>query len=239
VNKRTFIKSAVFGTAGIFSLSLTSKAKGGKNKNSEFVLPALPFAYNALEPYFDAATMEIHHSKHHAAYTDKFNLAVKEAGITGKSAREIMGEVSKYPAAIRNHGGGFINHKFFWKVLTPPVGQQPSAELIAALSSNFGSLEAFKEKFTSAAKSVFGSGWAWLIADGNVLKITTTANQDSPIMDIATVKGYPLLCLDVWEHAYYLKYQNRRPEFIEAFWNVVNWDFVGQRLTQYQTNPKS
>jgi Fe-Mn family superoxide dismutase len=243
VNKRTFIKSAFLGTAGLFTLSFASKLKASmparlKRKwSGEFLLPELPYAYNALEPYIDAQTMELHYSKHHAAYTEKFNVAVKEAGLTGKTANEILSEVSKYPISIRNNGGGYLNHKIFWKMLAPATGKQPSNELLDALNTNFGSFDAFKEKFSTAAKTLFGSGWAWLIvADDGKLKVTTTPNQDSPIMDIAVEKGSPLLCIDVWEHAYYLKYQNRRSEFIEAFWNIVNWDFVSQRFTKNKTN---
>jgi Fe-Mn family superoxide dismutase len=237
VNKRTFIKSAFLGTAGLFTMGFLSQLKASLSSrskrrwNGEFVLPALPYAYDALEPYFDAQTMELHHSKHHAAYTNRFNSAVKEAGLTGKTANEILKEVSKYPMAIRNNGGGYLNHKLFWKMLAPATGQQPSKELLDALNANFGSFDTFKEKFSSVAKTLFGSGWTWLIVtDDGKLKITSTPNQDSPLMDIAVEKGFPLLCIDVWEHAYYLKYQNRRTEFIEAFWNVVNWDFVSQRL---------
>jgi Fe-Mn family superoxide dismutase len=238
VDKRTFLKSVFLGSAGILAAGLNSKLKAAisrKKWNGEFLLPELPYAYNALEPYIDARTMELHHSKHHAAYTDKFNAAVKEAGLTGKTAVEILKEVSKCPAAIRNNGGGYLNHKLFWKMLAPAAGQQPSKELMEALNRDFGSFDQFREKFNASAKSVFGSGWTWLVLDGEKLKITATPNQDSPIMDIVTDKGYPLLCIDVWEHAYYLKYQNRRAEYIDAFWNVINWDFVSQRYTVGKT----
>lgn len=241
MDKRTFIKSIFLGTTGVIALGFSSalKAARGKRKwNGEFVLPELPYAYDALEPYIDARTMELHHSKHHAAYTKNFNAAVQEAGLTGKTALEILSEVSKYPAAVRNNGGGYLNHKLFWKMLAPATGKQPSTELLNAINRDFGTLDAFKEKFNTAAKSVFGSGWTWLVADGGKLKITSTSNQDSPVMDIAAEKGFPLLCIDVWEHAYYLKYQNRRAEFIDAFWNIVNWDFVSQRYTQSIT-PKT
>jgi len=237
VDKRTFIKSVFLATAGVFTLGV-SRLKASRNKkwNGEFVLPELPYAYNALEPFIDAQTMELHHSKHHAAYTDKFNAAVKEAGLTGKTAVEILSEVSKYPAAIRNNGGGYLNHKLFWKMLAPATGQLPSTELLAAINKDFGTLDACKDKFNTAAKSVFGSGWAWLIVtDAGILKITTTPNQDSPLMDIVSEKGTPLLCIDVWEHAYYLKYQNRRPEYIDAFWNVINWEFVSLRFSRKKT----
>jgi len=238
VDKRTFLKSVFLGTAGVFASGLTSKlkaAKGRKKWDGVFVLPELPYAFNALEPHIDAKTMEIHYTKHHAAYTEKFNAAGKEAGLTGKTANELLKEVSKYPASIRNNGGGYLNHKLFWNMLAPASGKMPSAKLSAALTKDFGSFDAIKEKFNTSAKAVFGSGWTWLIADGDKLKITSTPNQDSPIMDIVSDKGIPLLCLDVWEHAYYLKNQNRRAEYIDAFWNVVNWDFVSQR---YDMNNK-
>ena len=222
MDKRTFIKSSFLGIAGVFTLGLSSKLKAAKSRkkwNGEFVLPELPYPYDALEPFFDSETMALHHSKHHAAYTNNFNAAVKAAGLTGKTAHEILSEISKYPAAIRNNGGGYLNHKMFWKMIAPATGKQPSKELVDALIRDFGSLDAFKEKFGAAARTVFGSGWAWLIV----------------AEDNATEKGVPLLCLDVWEHAYYLKYQNRRPEFIDAFWNVVNWDFVSDRYSKRKT----
>jgi Fe-Mn family superoxide dismutase len=232
VDKRTFLKSSFLGTAGLLATGFISHAKAPKRKkwNGEFLLPELTYSFDALEPYMDARTVELHYTKHHAAYTEKLNAAVKENGLTGKTAIDMLSEVSKYPDSIRNNGGGYLNHKLFWKMLAPPKGQQPSPELLSALNSNFGSFEAFREKFNTAAKSLFGSGWVWLIFADGAMKITTTSNQDSPIMDIANEKGTPLLCLDVWEHAYYLKYQNRRPEYIDAFWNIVNWDFVSRRL---------
>ena len=195
-----------------------------------FELPKLDYNYNALEPYIDAATMEIHHTKHHAAYTAKFNDAVKGAGLEGKSVEEIFKNISKYPLAVRNNGGGYYNHALFWKILSPDGGGQPKGDLLAAIEKSFGSFDNFKSEFSSAAGSLFGSGWAWLIKSNGGLKITTTSNQDSPLMDIAAVKGTPILALDVWEHAYYLKYQNRRPEYISAFWNVVSWDEVARRF---------
>jgi Fe-Mn family superoxide dismutase len=195
-----------------------------------FELPKLDYDYNALEPYIDATTMEIHHTKHHAAYTAKFNDAVRGAGLEGKSAEEILKNISKYPLAVRNNGGGYYNHALFWKVLSPHGGGQPKGDLLAAIEKSFGSFDNFKSEFSSAAGSLFGSGWAWLIKSDGGLKISTTPNQDSPLMDIAAVKGTPIMALDVWEHAYYLKYQNRRPEYISAFWNVVSWDEVARRF---------
>jgi len=233
VDKRTFLKSIFLGTAGIALSGFIVKLKAVRAKkkwDGVFKLPELPYAFGALEPFIDAETMELHYTRHHAAYTEKLNMAVSEAGLTGKSAYELLKEVSRYPAAIRNNGGGYLNHKLFWKMLAPASGKKPSSALSMAFDRDFGSFEAFKEAFGTASKSVFGSGWAWLIADqSGKLKTTVTNNQDSPIMDISGDKGIPILCLDVWEHAYYIKNQNRRVDYIEAFWNVANWDFVSQR----------
>ncbi len=192
----------------------------------------LPYPSNALEPHFDAQTMEIHHGKHHKAYTDKFNVAVEEANLQNKSIEEIFANISNYPAAVRNNGGGYYNHSLFWTSLSPNGGDEPKGELVEKINQDFESLENFKEKFSSAAANQFGSGWAWLglLEDGH-LEVFATPNQDNPLMDTAKVKAAPLLLLDVWEHAYYLKYQNRRPDFIEAFWNVVNWDEVERRYS--------
>jgi len=195
----------------------------------EFELPELGYAYNALEPYIDEKTMRVHHTKHHAGYTANFNAAVKDLGITGKYAKQILAETSKYPDTIRKYGGGFFNHKLFWKILSPDGGGQPQGELNDQISEDFGSFDRFREEFSQAAKSLFGSGWAWLILQHGKLKVTTTPNQDSPVMDIVEEQGIPLLCIDVWEHAYYLKYQNRRAEYVDAFWNIVNWEFIANK----------
>jgi len=237
MNKRTFVKSLALVTAGISATGVKSRlhaaAFGRARKwDGVFVQPPLPYAFDALEPYFDAQTMELHYSKHHASYTEKFNAAVTEAGLTGKTALEILSEVSKYNEAIRNNGGGFFNHRLFWNMLSPSGGNAPQGALLDALNRDFGSLDAFKEAFSRTAATVFGSGWAWLISSDGKLKITATSNQDSPVMDTAPDKGHPLLCIDVWEHAYYLNYQNRRAEYISAFWNLVNWNFVDQRHKQ-------
>jgi len=196
-----------------------------------FKLPDLSYDYNALEPYIDARTMEIHHSKHHAAYTNNFNAAIETAGLEGKTAEEIFAKVSTYSAAIRNNGGGFYNHSIFWSVMGPNAGGMPSGALLDSIKSAFGSFEEFKKLFSSAAATRFGSGWAWLVkkSDGS-LAVSSTPNQDNPLMDLAEVKGTPLLNLDVWEHAYYLHYQNRRPDYIEAFWNVIDWKQVAARF---------
>jgi Fe-Mn family superoxide dismutase len=196
-----------------------------------FELPKLDYNYNALEPYIDATTMEIHHTKHHGGYTAKLNDAIKGTGLEGKSIEDILKNISKHPLAVRNNGGGYFNHSLFWKVLSPQGGGRPTGELLAAIERSFGSFDSFKSEFSAAAGAVFGSGWTWLINNNGELKISTTPNQDNPLMDVAAVKGTPVLGLDVWEHAYYLKYQNRRPEYISAFWNVVSWDEVARRFS--------
>ena len=199
-----------------------------------FALPPLPYAADALEPHIDRQTMQIHHDKHHGGYVTKLNSAVEGTDMEGKSIEELMKQVSKYPGAVRNNGGGHCNHSLFWKVLSPHGGGRPTGELAQVIDSAFGSFEAFKEKFSDAAATRFGSGWAWLISQNGKLAITSTPNQDNPLMDIAEEKGTPLLGLDVWEHAYYLHYQNRRPEYIAAFWNVVNWDQVARNYQAMQ-----
>ena len=195
-----------------------------------FKLPDLNYDYNALEPYIDARTMEIHHSKHHAAYTANFNKAVEGSLLEGKAVEEIFASVSAESAAVRNNGGGYFNHNLFWSVMGPGGGGEPSGELLDAINDAFGSFADFKSQFSTAAATRFGSGWAWLVksADGSLV-VSSTPNQDNPLMDLTEVKGTPLLTIDVWEHAYYLNYQNRRPEYIEAFWNVINWEEVSKR----------
>ena len=196
-----------------------------------FTLPALPYAFNALEPHIDARTMEIHHGKHHNAYVTNLNAAVAGKPEESLSIEEICKNISKYPAAVRNNGGGHYNHSLFWTVLGPNAGGAPTGALADAITSAFGTFDEFKTKFAAAGTTRFGSGWAWLIvgADGK-LAITSTPNQDNPLMDVAEVKGKPVLGLDVWEHAYYLNYQNRRPDYIAAFWNLVNSSEVAKRF---------
>lgn len=191
-----------------------------------FELPALPYAHNALEPHIDAKTMEIHHGKHHQAYVNNLNNAVKGNAAEGVSLNDLIHNISKYSPAIRNNGGGHWNHSFFWGIMGPNAGGQPTGALMDAIVTSFGSFDAMKEQFNSAATTRFGSGWAWLLVHDHKLVITSTPNQDNPLMDIAEVKGTPILGLDVWEHAYYLHYQNRRPDYIGAFWNVINWSAV-------------
>jgi superoxide dismutase, Fe-Mn family len=198
-----------------------------------FKLPELTYDYSALEPHIDARTMEIHHTKHHGAYTSKLNDAIAGTDLEGKSIGDIMAGISGHSAAVRNNGGGYYNHNLFWTVMSPNGGGAPSGDLAAAIDKDFGSFDAFREQFNNAAATRFGSGWAWLVkqADGKLV-VTSTPNQDNPLMDIAEVKGTPVLGLDVWEHAYYLHYQNRRPDYIGAFWNVVNWEEVAARFAK-------
>lgn len=240
MDKRSFLKTSLLGVAGLFASSLRSHgmipgmARKNYRRKEEFLQPELPYAFDALEPYIDSATMELHYTKHYTAYTQKFNEAAIQLGILQQPARDILKEVSKYPESIRQNGGGYLNHLIFWNMMSPSGGGMPSGVLLDAINREFGSVDAFREKFTEAAKNVFGSGWAWLIIRDDKLRITTTQNQDNPLMDIASEQGFPLLCLDVWEHAYYLNNQNRRYDYISAFWHVVNWEFVARRYDSYQ-----
>lgn len=191
-----------------------------------FELPQLPYAYDALEPHFDARTMEIHHTKHHQAYTTNLNAAIAGTDLEGKSIEEILKVAADKPA-VRNNGGGFYNHNLFWTVLSPKGGGQPTGELAEAINSAFGSFDAFKEEFSKAAATRFGSGWAWLNVEGGKLSVSSSPNQDNPLIEGSSAT--PILGLDVWEHAYYLHYQNRRPDYISAFFNIINWDEVARR----------
>jgi len=240
MDKRTFLKKTVLlGAAG---MAVTSALAGkiitpviGKLaglQDDRFTLPELPYAYDALEPNIDAMTMEIHYSKHHAAYTANFNKAIAGTEYAGMAVKDMFAKVSTLPVAIRNNGGGYFNHKLFWKVMSPNGGGMPQGDLMDAINRNFGSFEKFREVFSNAAATRFGSGWAWLIVSGTELKVCSTPNQDNPLMDIAEVQGKPILTLDVWEHAYYLKYQNRRTDYIAAFWNVINWNFVSEKFAK-------
>ncbi len=194
-----------------------------------FTLPDLPYSHDALEPNIDARTMEIHHDKHHAGYVSKLNAAVDGKEGAGKSIEELLEATSKYGAGVRNNGGGHYNHSLFWRVMSPNGGSKPSGKVAEAINSDFGSYDGFKQKFADAAGTRFGSGWAWLIKGANgKLQVTSTPNQDNPLMDVAEVKGTPILGLDVWEHAYYLNYQNRRPDYVNSFFNVINWDEVNK-----------
>lgn len=196
---------------------------------AKFELPQLPYAYDALEPYIDKETMQIHHTKHHQAYVNNLNNALESKEGEGLSLLDLMSTISKYPAAVRNNGGGHYNHDLFWKIMKPG-GSELNGKLLDAINGTFGNLDELKKQFNQAAVTRFGSGWAWLVVSGGKLLVTSTPNQDNPLMDIAEVKGTPILGLDVWEHAYYLKYQNRRPEYADNWWNVVNWEEVSARF---------
>lgn len=195
-----------------------------------FELPKLGYSYDALEPNIDARTMEIHHSKHHGGYTTKLNNAVEGTGLEGKAIEEILKNVSNHSTAVRNNGGGYYNHNLYWEILTPGGAKTPEGELADAIGESFGSLENFREAFVQAALTRFGSGWAWLVLQNNKLAVSSTPNQDNPLMDVAEVQGTPVLGIDVWEHAYYLKYQNKRPDYVNAFWDLINWDEVARRF---------
>lgn len=207
----------------------TTEGSGGNNLGFQFSQIALPYSYNALEPSIDAMTMEVHYTKHHAAYIKNVNEALTAEGINATSEKDFFTKASTLSAKARNNGGGAWNHNFFWQVMRP--GQAtPSGKILEALNTSFGSVDKFKEQFTQAAMTRFGSGWAWLVKDGSKLKIGSTPNQDNPLMDNSDLKGIPLLALDVWEHAYYLKYQNKRNEYVANWWSVVNWDEVAKHL---------
>ena len=200
-----------------------------------FELAPLPYANHALEPHFDALTMEIHHDRHHNAYVTNLNAAIKDGPLEGKSLTDLLANVSQHSPAIRNNGGGHYNHDLFWNILSPNGGGQPLGQLAKAIDAKFGSFDAFKEEFKKAAIGRFGSGWAWLVAqkDGSIA-ISSTPNQDNPLMDVAEHKGFPVIGLDVWEHAYYLKFQNKRPDYVEAFWNVLDWNIAEKRYLAAQ-----
>ena len=198
----------------------------------KFELPNLPYGYDALEPYIDKQTMEIHHTKHHNGYVTKLNGAIEGTELEGKSLEDILKNVSKHPVAVRNNGGGHYNHSLFWTIMKKGGGGLPKGDLEKAVNDAFGSFDEFKKQFSNAAATRFGSGWAWLIVTNGKLEVTSTPNQDNPLMDVADKKGTPILGLDVWEHAYYLKYQNKRPEYIENWWNVINWDAVAGNFSK-------
>jgi Fe-Mn family superoxide dismutase len=195
-----------------------------------FTLPALPYAKEALEPHIDAETMEIHHDRHHQAYVDNLNKAIDGTEHAEKSLEDLVKNAGSISPAVRNNGGGHWNHTFFWEILTPGGATEPTGALADAITEAFGSLDALKEKVSTAGATRFGSGWAWVIVKDGKLEVTSTPNQDNPLMDVAEVKGTPILGIDVWEHAYYLKYQNKRPAYLQAIWSVVNWDKVAEKF---------
>jgi len=219
------------GSAFLTSCSSLKNIAGSSQFNTGFQQTPLPYSYNALNEAIDATTMEIHYSKHAAGYASNLLTAAKNEGIdTSKPLEETLRRISKYSTSARNNGGGHYNHELFWKCMSPKGDAKPSGQLASAIDDSFGSFEAFKTQFADAGKSRFGSGWAWLIVDSDKkLRIGSTPNQDNPLMDVSDFKGYPLLGLDVWEHAYYLRYQNKRPDYIANWWKVVNWDYVQSR----------
>ena len=238
MEQNNIIKKAGLGIVAIFFAvkSFAGDPENLKNTTMEkfdiHVFPALPYAYDALEPYIDARTMEIHYDRHHRAYFNNFTAAIKGTSLENSSIEQIFAKVSEAGDAVRNNGGGFYNHVFFWENLAPKSAG-PSAELTAALVKEFGSFDKFRELFGNSAKSRFGSGWAWLyVTADKKLAVGSTPNQDNPLMDVSAIKGKPLLALDVWEHAYYLKYQNKRADYVDAFWNVVNWEEVSRRYRE-------
>lgn len=217
------------------SEAVTSKPSDVKANDGAFKMLGLNYDYNALEPYMDAKTVETHYAKHHLGYVNKLNEAIKGTEMESKSIEEILIGLDINDKTIRNNGGGYYNHNIFWEILGPNKGGEPTGQIAELIKRDFGSYEEFKKQFKEAGTSVFGSGWAWLLVqDNGSLKITTTANQDNPLMPNAEVKGYPVLNLDVWEHAYYLKYTNKRPEFIDAYFNLIDWDKVNYRLDLHQ-----
>jgi len=248
-HRRNFLKNSVKGTlavsigAGALGSFLTSCSVSKNIIASPFVTGVdqkpLPYKYDALENVIDASTMEIHYTKHAAAYSKNLKEAIKAEGITVTSTEDILANVSKYSVKIRNNGGGHYNHEMFWQCMRPKqADNKPSGKLLSEIEKKFNSFANFKNQFTDAGKNRFGSGWAWLYTDkAKTLKIGSTPNQDNPLMNISEIKGFPLLGLDVWEHAYYLKYQNKRVDYIENWWNVVNWDYVWQRYAQFFNMP--
>jgi Fe-Mn family superoxide dismutase len=223
MTRKNFVSSLMIGFLG--SKVSVAEAENACTAAEPFSLPALPYAYSALEPFIDAQTMEIHHSKHHQGYVSNLNKAVIGTPMEFTPLVDIVANISKASTTVRNNAGGHWNHSFFWEILSSKM-QKPSAKMLNMIIRDFGSFEKMQTEFNAAATSRFGSGWAWLIVQENKLKICSTPNQDNPLMDIADVKGTPILGIDVWEHAYYLKYQNKRADYIKAFWNIINWEKV-------------
>lgn len=227
MNRSEFLKLAFGASMGL--TAFRSFSSGLAQTEGPFKLPALAYDTAALEPHIDKMTMEIHHGKHHKAYVDNLNKAVAGTNMAGMSIDNLIKSISSStPAAVRNNGGGHWNHSFFWSILSPKGGGAPSGALATAINQKFGSFDKFKEEWAKAAAARFGSGWVWLIRNGNDIEITSTPNQDNPLMQLAEKKGTPVMGLDVWEHAYYLKYQNRRPDYVAAAWNVYDWNKIGQ-----------
>jgi superoxide dismutase, Fe-Mn family len=227
-NLKLVIAVCIAGLISIINI-ITAQAPVGNTIANKFEFKALPYSYDALEPYIDKLTVEIHYSKHHKAYFDNFMNAIKGTEMESMDIKDIFRNISKYPMAVRNNSGGYFNHAFYWENMKPQGGGVPAGKLSEAITKSFKSFDEFKKQFSDAGKTRFGSGWAWLCVDDKGMFICSTPNQDNPLMDIAEKKGIPLLTLDVWEHAYYLKYQNKRADYIDAFWNLINWDEVGKR----------
>jgi Fe-Mn family superoxide dismutase len=240
ISRRKFVEASIKATAATaliapFSLNANPLVSGDTNLSDgespfQFSQIQLPYAFNALEPHIDAMTMEIHYTKHHAAYVKNVNDAIATEKISYESEKDFFANASRLSAKAKNNSGGAWNHNFFWQVMKPNGGGAPSGKIGDAINGSFSSFDKFKEEFTKAAMGRFGSGWAWLVNENGKLKIGSTANQDNPMMDSSELKGTPLLGLDVWEHAYYLKYQNKRNEYVNAWWSLVNWDEVAKRL---------
>lgn len=234
--RREFIKKSAILTASGVVLSAIGDVSGyslttSENQPEPFSLPPLNYPYNALEPHIDAMTMEIHHSKHHQAYVNNLNKAIKDGNLQTGTLEELIANVSKFPVSVRNNGGGHWNHSFFWKIMKPGGGGEPTGKAGEAIRQAFGSTDELKKQINEAGLKRFGSGWTWLILDKDgKLVVCSTPNQDNPLMDIADVKGKPILGIDVWEHAYYLKYQNKRADYLNAWWNVIDWDHIAQNL---------
>jgi Fe-Mn family superoxide dismutase len=230
--RKEMIRVLSLSAAALFSRSLA--ARSYNYQSPIFSQQPLPYAFAALDPYIDALTMEIHYTKHAAAYCNNLNLALEKVSVpTDLNLEKLLNNISAYPDAVRNNGGGHYNHELFWTCMTPKGNTLKENHLKQSIDGTFGSFNKFQEIFSEAAKTRFGSGWAWFYLDANKeLKIGSTPNQDNPLMDISPVRGYPLLCLDVWEHAYYLKYQNRRMDYIQQWWNIVDWDFISERFNR-------
>jgi Fe-Mn family superoxide dismutase len=237
MNKRDFIKTGLIGTIGLVAIPSLVRGNNRLSKSltaKKFNLPPLPYAYDALEPHMDKETLLLHHTQHHQAYTDKLNAAIQEQDIAVSNVREILENASKYNETILKNGGGYLNHRLFWKMLSPNGGGNANGNIANAINSDFGSFEKFKIEFTKSARSLSGSGWVWLVNRNGKLKIITTADQENPFMETlpSHKKGFPIMCLDVWEHSYYLKYQDNRSDYVDAFWKIINWDTVNLRFNK-------
>lgn len=226
MDKRTFVKSVLLGVAGVFATGMAAKAlRTRKQWDGVFRLPELPYSLNSLEPFVDAETLR-NHLQHHVSFTNGLNEAVAAHGLNGKTAREILQMASEYPPYLRDCAGGYVNHRLFWRILTPQPGTKPTGQFTAAIERDFGSTAEFRKEFKKAALSVFGSGWAWLVIErSGSLKVTATSNNDNPMMDLADIKGFPLICLDVWDHAV----NGKKDDYIDFFWKALNWDIVSKR----------